>query len=118
DDRHRDAERVDALHLVGDRRHHRFIDAERLRAHQGLAGDLEEDAAVGRLLRLHQWPAWAMTSAAKSSLRFSMPSPSLKREKRRTWMFSPILPTFSAMSCATVLSGSLTNGCSRRTNSE
>src|SRR3954469_18092713 len=79
--RHLDVELVDVADLVGDGGHHRLVDAERLRAHQGLAGDLEEDPAVpcrlSGLLSFHQRAAWAMTSAAKSSWRFSIPSPSL-----------------------------------------
>jgi small subunit ribosomal protein S16 len=48
----------------------------------------------------------AATSAAKSSLSTSMPSPRLKRTKRRTWMFSPTLPAtcFTISSTVTPLS--------------
>ena len=37
---------VDVADLVGDRRHHRLVDAEGLRAHQGLARELEQDPPV------------------------------------------------------------------------
>ena len=49
----------------------------------------------------------AATSAAKSIFSISMPSPRLKRTKRRTWMFSPILPETSLTSWSTVMPLSL-----------
>lgn len=45
----------------------------------------------------------AATSAAKSLLATSMPSPRVKRLKRRTWMFSPVLPAACFTSSATVI---------------
>ena len=45
----------------------------------------------------------AATSAAKSVWATSMPSPRVKRLKRRTWMFSPVLPAACFTSSATVI---------------
>ena len=50
---------------------------------------------------------WAATSAAKSSLRFSIPSPRLYRVKRRMEIFSPISAVASFTSSSTVLLVSL-----------
>src|SRR5580658_102332 len=44
-------------------------------------------------------------------------SPTLKRAKRRTLMFSPSLPIFAAMSCAIDTVWSLMKGCSSRQTS-
>ena len=48
-------------------------------------------------------PPMAATSAAKSIFSTSMPSPRLKRTKRRTWMFSPTLPATCFTSSSTVM---------------
>jgi hypothetical protein len=52
-------------------------------------------------------PPMAATSAAKSIFSTSMPSPRLKRTKRRTWMFSPTLPATCFTSSATLIELSL-----------
>src|SRR5436853_6990877 len=44
-------------------------------------------------------------------------SPTLKREKRRTEMFSCSLPTFCATSCEMLMAWSLMKGCSYRQTS-
>mmetsp|Transcript_99059 Transcript_99059/g.302855 ORF Transcript_99059/g.302855 Transcript_99059/m.302855 type:complete len:231 (+) Transcript_99059:271-963(+) len=49
------------------------------------------------------------TPAAKSSSRFSRPSPRVRRTKRRMMMFSPILAILSLRISATVLSSSLSH---------
>mmetsp|Transcript_71217 Transcript_71217/g.119109 ORF Transcript_71217/g.119109 Transcript_71217/m.119109 type:complete len:303 (-) Transcript_71217:498-1406(-) len=56
---------------------------------------------------------WAATSAAKSSCRFSKPSPKLNLSKRRTLMFSPVAAMASLTNSPTLLVVSLTKGCSR-----
>ena len=48
--------------------------------------------ALSLLAHRDQAACMAATSAAKSIFSTSMPSPRLKRTKRRTWMFSPTLP--------------------------
>src|SRR5690606_40421124 len=56
---------------------------------------------------------WSLaTSSAKDSVFFSRPSPSTKRAKRRTVMFSPILAMAAFTTSWTVWSGSFTKGCS------
>mmetsp|Transcript_10466 Transcript_10466/g.29279 ORF Transcript_10466/g.29279 Transcript_10466/m.29279 type:complete len:241 (+) Transcript_10466:517-1239(+) len=62
---------------------------------------------------LRAW-VWASTSAAKSSSRFSMPSPRLYLTKRRMEIFSPISAVASLMSSSTVLEVSLMKSCLRR----
>ena len=66
-----------------------------------------------------QWGHWladqavwlmAATSAAKSDFSTSMPSPRVKRVKRRTWMFSPTLPATCFTISATVTALSLMKG--------
>src|SRR5690606_30734541 len=54
------------------------------------------------------------TSAAKSSLFFSMPSPTSKRTKRRTAIFSPILAPVSLTSSPTRFLSSFTQNWSTR----
>ena len=55
----------------------------------------------------HQAACMAATSAAKSIFSTSMPSPRLKRTKRRTWMFSPTLPATCFTISSTVMPLSL-----------
>lgn len=52
-------------------------------------------------------PPMAATSAAKSADSTSIPSPRLKRTKRRTWMFSPTLPATCLTISETVMAVSL-----------
>ena len=82
DDADLDAELVDRGDLAGDERAERGIDAVLAIAQQGLARQLQQDALVAhRLVAVHPGdPGLAHSS-----------SPTSKRTKRRTLMFSPIV---------------------------
>ena len=76
----------------------------------GGTAEIGKDIAMQQLSYYKSQPLiWAATSAAKSSDFFSKPSPSSKRTKRST--------ATSPRTSLTVLSGSLTNGCSSRQTS-
>ena len=85
----RDAERARRHEILDDALDRRRVDSEIVRTAERLARDLHDHPAVGRLghggprariaLRCQVVPPAAATSAAKSDVAFSMPSPSAKR---------------------------------------
>src|SRR6185503_20526965 len=114
------AERAHLGDLRGDAFERAGIDAEPGVAHQGFAGQLEQDSlepgrhywsrvshaslrtAARSANELYYRPACLATSAAKSSFFFSRPSPSSQRTKRRIFTFSPILEMSSVRSAPMV----------------
>ena len=119
DNRDLNAETVDVFELGRDSKHDVRINAEALITHQGFATELQQNTfeLQRRCFIAHKVyspPSACCTSAARSVDRFSNPSPVLNRAKRRTWMFSPILPTRLLMSSLTVRLGSFTNAWSYR----
>src|SRR4030095_16937150 len=101
-----DTQSMDVLNLRSNSRCNLRIDAEALITHQGFAAAFQQNAFG---LCVHFAPRAAARSPARSVERFSKPSPVLNLAKRRTWMFSPILPTRLLMSSFIVMFGSLTN---------
>ena len=123
--------------FVGDARERFGIDAVFALAHERFAGKFEKDATVTRIHEtgLYQnsmrhgargscliahapclffYFIYEATSAAKSSPRFSMPSPSLKRVKRVTTYLQPCSFACLETYCATVDLSSRMYGCSSR----
>ena len=93
DDPDLDAEAVDLGDLAGDERADRRVDAVLTVPEQRLAGQLEQDPPV------------AQRRDGGGGLGHSS-SPSAKRVKRRTRMFSPIVAIFSVIRSRTVRSSS------------
>ncbi len=85
--------RVDHRHLARDEGAERGVDTVLALAEQGLAGELEQDPAVAKPAVGGAAPALARL-AGRCRLGHSS-SPSAKRTKRRTRMFSPIVAILS-----------------------
>ena len=87
------------------------INSKALLAYQHLAAQLQQDSVVSRLGHFHTmrcralsvpWPPCRVQLAGPSAAGLATPSPTLKRAKRRTLMFSPNFATFEAISSPTV----------------
>ena len=83
-------------------------DAEGSPASQDLAAELEDDALVFR----HSGRYYSAGGAVSAVSSICTASPTLKRTKRETEMFSPSLAIFALIRSATVVVFSLIKGCS------
>ena len=110
DDGGLDAELLDFADLAGDLRGDRGIDPERLLAHEGFAGEFEEDAGVDGLdterdYMRHVEATTDSYSELAGPLSRASASPTLNRTNRATPMFSPSLAIAAWSIWPTVSSG-------------